>query len=58
MRAVRDIQNDGSLEAIGIVVNHDGTPQGLMDLADYSVNSVSEVGKFLLWLAESASQRR
>jgi hypothetical protein len=29
-----------------------------MDLADYSVNSVSEVGKFLLWLAESASQRR
>lgn len=58
MRAVRDIQNDGPLEAIGIVVNHDGTPQGLIDLADYSVSSVSEVGKFLLWIDESASQRR
>lgn len=57
MRAVRDIQSDGSIRAAGIAVIHDNTPQGLIDLADYSVNSVSEVGRFLVWLNESLSEK-
>ena len=57
MRAAREFQDNGSIEAVGIAVIHDGTPQGLIDLADYSVNSVSEVGQFLLWLDEAASHR-
>ena len=53
MRAVRDTQSNGSAEAVGVVVIHDGTPQELIDLADYSVKGVGEVGRFLLWLDDT-----
>jgi trehalose 6-phosphate phosphatase len=58
MRAAREFQDNGLIEAAGIAVIHDGTPQGLIDLADFSVNSVSEVGQFLLWLDEASSHSR
>ena len=53
MRAVREIQFDSAAEAVGIVVVHSGTPEELITLADYSVNSVREVGRFLLWLDDA-----
>ena len=56
MRAAKEMQSEGSVEAVGIVVAHTGTPTELIDLADYSVNSVGEVGKFLLWLDDVVSQ--
>jgi trehalose 6-phosphate phosphatase len=57
MRAVRQLTGEGGMAGLGIAVVHDESPDELLEAADYSLSGVSEVGVFLKWLEESASQR-
>ena len=50
MRAIREARDSERAETLGVVVAHPGTPEALMDLADYRVGSVADVGRFLGWV--------
>ena len=50
MGAIREARDSKKADTIGVVVVHPGTPRALMELADYRVGSVAEVGRFLGWV--------
>ena len=51
MRAIREARDSQGAHTLGVVVVHPATPKALMELADYRVGSVADVGRFLGWLA-------
>ena len=48
--AVRELSDAGALAGLGVVVLHDDTPEAALRAADYSLDGVPEVGRFLSWL--------
>ena len=50
MHAIREARESKGAETLGVVVAHPGTPRALIELADYRVGSVADVGRFLGWL--------
>lgn len=55
LRALRRRRASGTVSAIGIAVIQDGTPQVVLDNADYSLNGVPEVTAFLRLLNTTLS---
>ena len=50
MHAIREARDSRRADTLGVVVVHPGTPKALMELADYRVGGVADVGRFLGWL--------
>ena len=50
MHAILEARDSQRAETLGVVVVHPGTPKALMELADYRVGSVADVGRFLGWV--------
>ena len=50
MEAVRELSAGGALAGLGVVVLHHDTPEAALRAADYSLDGVPEVGRFLSWL--------
>ena len=50
LEAVRELSAGGALAGLGVVVLHDDTPEAALRAADYSLDGVPEVGRFLSWL--------
>jgi trehalose-phosphatase len=50
MRAIREARETRRADTLGVVVVHPGTPRALIELADYRVGSVGDVGRFLEWV--------
>ncbi len=50
MLAVRELSSSGALAGLSVVVLHHDTPEPALRAANYSLDSVPEVGKFLSWL--------
>ncbi len=50
MLAVREMNSGGALAGLSVVVLHHDTPDAARRAANYSLDGVPEVGKFLTWL--------
>ena len=53
LRVLRERRASGDIEGVGIAVLQDGTPDSVLEYADYSLNGVPEVAAFLSRLDEA-----
>ena len=50
LMAVRELASGDSFDGVGIAALHEDSPASLLEAADYSLEGVSQVGRFLTWL--------
>ena len=55
MRAVSELSAGGALAGLAVVVLHHDTPAPALRSADYSLDGVPEVGRFLSWLERAVN---
>ena len=48
--ALRELVAQGAIDGTGVVVLHEDSPEALLEAADYSLDGVAEVERFLNWL--------
>ena len=58
LRTLTELRGEGRLTGFGVAVRHDDTPEELVRLADFSLDSVSGVETFLSWLVKAVAVPR
>ena len=57
LRALRELRDEGSLDAVTVAVVYPDTPRALLEVADYGVGGVSGVASLLGWLATATADK-
>ena len=55
LKALRKLTDAGAVSGVGVAVIQDGTPEPVLDNADYSLEGVEGVVKFLRMLDEATA---